>query len=1063
MFIIILLRKRLNKIHNFLSSLDISPYQVAIEKLKIDYISHKKLLLWRDANVFLYNTLKNENILGKYSHFKDQYSNKISVLDEFIWFMTENKRVSQYNESLVDSWKVTYKTMFDNIEKYPLDYQQIEAILHDEDYNLVVAWAGTGKTSTIVWKTAHLIKNKEVDPAKILLISFTNKAVNEMKERLNSKDIELNTIKTFHRLWYEILSEVWNLKKDVLDPEKWERLTILQTIFDKLLNDENFSSILFEYFTFYLDYFEPIESFDSEDAYHAHFQKEGKLISLDGKVVKSPDELKIANFLYLHWIPYEYERSYAYNTADQKYSQYKPDFYIKDNDVYLEHFSLYEDGVTSYFWPEYVQSVQWKRQLHQKNSTNLIETYSWEFKKKNVIDILKSKLAQMWVKVRDLSQEEMMERLNTPAKKQEYSLFVRLISTAISLFKSNQYTKEWLSKKAKEIRDVKFLEILDIMYKKYEEELVSINKIDFDDMIWTATEFVANNAFTHDYEYILVDEFQDISVWRYKLLQALLRQKQDCKLFCVWDDWQSIYRFTWSDVHIFTEFQEHFWFSKITTINNCYRFPQTILDVSSDFVIKNSSQLSKKLIAHNEADSLIEIKFLDTNSLFTKNSIYAIRWEIEMTSKNNPDKNIFVLCRYNFDIMNLMKTFDNQTAKKDNSPVSESIVKDSDSVNYNYAVDLIDTEQKDESYQFGENVRTLSVHKSKWLEADIVYLFIYNRGVYWFPCKITDDPVLEMFLPEKEALLFAEERRLFYVALTRTKGKLYIITNKQPISEFVNELITTYWNKILLSEIKTEFYAYYLDDTNKWIVHDWETCKTKVEWIAWVKYKSFDTWEDAKVWLQDVSVWKENINKVYSKTNKKTIYYAYYIDNSNQWVVESWSECEKITKWIAGAKYKWFESKDAAENWLKNWANYEAKLTASIPWIYFDAGTWRWNWTEASVTDENGSDLLDVVLAESELNTHKKLELSWETNNLWELTACKLALQIALKKWIKRVFGDSKLVIDYRSKWSCNLKDTKVLNLANEVAILRQKFEDDWWIIEYISWGSNPADLGFHK
>lgn len=100
-----------------------------------------------------------------------------------------------------------------------------------------------------------------------------------------------------------------------------------------------------------------------------------------------------------------------------------------------------------------------------------------------------------------------------------------------------------------------------------------IDKIDFDDMISEATRHMKENSIQHKYDYILVDEFQDISAGRYKLLKSFLDQKKDCKLFCVWDDWQSIYRFTGSDVHIFTEFEKHFWYSKISTIEQCYRFP----------------------------------------------------------------------------------------------------------------------------------------------------------------------------------------------------------------------------------------------------------------------------------------------------------------------------------------------------------------------------------------------------------------------------------------------------------------------------------------------------------
>ncbi|MFZ3054900.1 MAG: ribonuclease H family protein [Minisyncoccales bacterium] len=197
-------------------------------------------------------------------------------------------------------------------------------------------------------------------------------------------------------------------------------------------------------------------------------------------------------------------------------------------------------------------------------------------------------------------------------------------------------------------------------------------------------------------------------------------------------------------------------------------------------------------------------------------------------------------------------------------------------------------------------------------------------------------------------------------------------------------------------------------------------------------------------------------------TKKK--YYAYSINGKNG-ITDNWPECQKIVSGMIGAKYKGFETKSEAERWLDAGADYSVKHLASEKGIYFDAGTGAGQGVEISVTDENGNDLLDKVLDKKDINHRgKHLIVKNATNNFGELLACKYALQIAIKEGIKKVFGDSKLILDYWSKGYIKKElSEETIGLSGEVKKLRYAFEKKGGKMNHISGGSNPADLGFHK
>lgn len=199
-------------------------------------------------------------------------------------------------------------------------------------------------------------------------------------------------------------------------------------------------------------------------------------------------------------------------------------------------------------------------------------------------------------------------------------------------------------------------------------------------------------------------------------------------------------------------------------------------------------------------------------------------------------------------------------------------------------------------------------------------------------------------------------------------------------------------------------------------------------------------------------------------TSKKE-FYAYALLDGRQGIVDNWPECEMIVSGIKYARFKGFASLDQAKAWLTAGADYSLKKPLEEG-IYFDAGTGRGNGVEASVTDEKGQCLLDKILPENQINQHGKYVLSGDvTNNYGELLACSFALQIALKTKAQKIFGDSKLVLDFWSKGHIKSGEAppKTGQLAYSVAKLRKEFESKGGSLEHISGEGNPADLGFHK
>ena len=214
--------------------------------------------------------------------------------------------------------------------------------------------------------------------------------------------------------------------------------------------------------------------------------------------------------------------------------------------------------------------------------------------------------------------------------------------------------------------------------------------------------------------------------------------------------------------------------------------------------------------------------------------------------------------------------------------------------------------------------------------------------------------------------------------------------------------------------------------------------------------------------------------KIEIMKGKKNQYYAYFVPAGTKvasGITESWPACEKLVSGKTGARFKGFPTKSAAESWLGQGAMYEAKPRPKLePGVYFDAGTGRGDGVEISVTDERGNNLLHKAIPKSDINKFGKHNVrvgdgaTDATNNYGELLALRYALEIARASGVKKIFGDSKLVIDYWSQWRMKRKELpeETVKLAEEVSALRDAFEAGGGMVGRISGDHNPADLGFH-
>ena len=493
------------------------------------------------------------------------------------------------------------------VEGRCLDKQQLESIAIPYKNHLVIAGAGTGKTTTIVGYIKYLLLSGKCKPEEILALSFTNASAKELSERVK-KEANINLdIFTFHKLGINIIHSVERETNRTYNYYTKTRTFVRDSI-KKISKNPQYSARLLEYVLYFANYDISPNDFCDKESYEI-YRKSHPPISLKKEELKSNGEVDIANFLYLNDVEYIYEMPYRHNTAtDGIHRQYCPDFYLPKYDVYIEFFGIDEYGNVPGSWEGrngksakelYNDEIKWKRETHLKNKTTMIETFFYERKHGTLISSLKKQLEKAGVELKPKKEEEVWEKLGG-TKEQQLEKVSQVVESVINLSKSQNYTLDDLRMKnernGKDASIDILLSLVEPVYMEYQSMLENTGAIDFNDMISLATQMVESDRYIHNYKYVIIDEYQDISKARYGLIKAL-RNTKDFELFCVGDDWQSIYRFAGSDVNFILDFEKYWGETRISYIEKTYRFPQSLCNVSGQFIMKNQSQMKKKMVS----------------------------------------------------------------------------------------------------------------------------------------------------------------------------------------------------------------------------------------------------------------------------------------------------------------------------------------------------------------------------------------------------------------------------------------------------------------------------------
>lgn len=657
-------------------------------KNKIDK-SLNELNIWNNKYNAFFNTT---NIIENYNKEELKFPNKLKLIFgiKYLKYLKEynslHKKYLDIDISIKKHNAKCFNKIYGKIENNYLDSNQIDSIINNSDNQLVVASAGSGKTTTIIGKVKYLIETNKALTNEILILSFTSSSSKEMKERIEK---EINTeidVYTFHKLGLEII------KKSSLNiPNIYtENLSsfITNTLYE-LIKDSNYISNLVN---FYISI------------------KNNDLITLKGENVRYKIEVSIANFLYVNNIKYIYNNS----------------FYLTDYNVYINY----------------------KNNIKSKNNiiinTKYLNTQS-----------LMNELLKYKVKINPVSNKELLKILKNNGFYIEMS---SIFETLINLIKNNNQTIKNIKKIKLNHNDKVLLSLLEPIYLRYNEYLKINNLIDFNDMINLSTNCIKENLFIHNYKYVIVDEYQDISHGRFNLLMSLKNQKF-YKLFCVGDDWQSIYRFSGSDISLITNYEKYVGSSYITRIENTYRFSSFIADISSKFIMKNPNQIKKKV--NSKLNYKNAIKIIEKNNY--KECLNELEKEL---LKLENYSTIYILGRYKSDLEIL----------KNNKNFYQE---------YNYKDKCLDIIY---SKRIDLNIKFLTIHSSKGLQSDYVIILNNKNSGMSFPSKITDLSLINLLLDNSDDYPYSEERRLFYVALTRCKKKVFLLSISNNKSVFIKEI-----------------------------------------------------------------------------------------------------------------------------------------------------------------------------------------------------------------------------------------------------------------------------------
>lgn len=726
----------------------------------------------------------------------------------------------QIEDSIIAKNEEYFNHILDEIDpKIKLDHDQKRAVVSDADRALVIAGAGTGKTTTMVARAKYLVEKHNVGQEKILVLSFARKNVKELRDRIWT-DLHLSKVDvcTFHSLGFRYLKQACqekNLKCHVVDERD------KNSIFEEYLREKVFISNedIKKFYNSFKDVTignnTPIfrgvfaEHYDKFSTFNEYFDAliRKKLIewgnietaiedikdrgvnadiprNMKHEWFRSKGEAIISNFLLEHGINYEYEKVYEEVLPDEV--DIKPDFTLEigGEKVIVEYFGLYEEGDDVYF-----KSYQKERDLKiAKFKRDNVRFIALEYEPNyGYLDTLKNELMKFGFELNKLPTEDIARIIIESDPLCELYRVCALFNNCIEKIKAsvdrNRF-KEIIEKAIEDANADDFVGNSKNMmaqfhyvyeyFQFYREQLKDSGSgigVDYSDMIYFAKHYIQSMDKRYfSYEYVLIDEYQDISYDRYELALKTL-EHGGAKLMAIGDDWQAIYGFTGSRIEYTYNFTSYYSDKKVKiySINHTYRFSNELAKVSSDFILRNPDQIPKELYSNKTLINPVRIRTFESGHSFEErqhNEIEAIARLVYDIHFKHPKDKILLLSRNNYAINQLFKYDDIGFRDEVENRVSLDRIKD---------------------YLF--DVRT--IHKAKGMTTD--WTIIFGLGAF-FPRE--PKPyfwIIDLFQPkpEPEKIRFAEERRVFYVALTRTKNCVFLMkcNNDKYCSPFIDEII----------------------------------------------------------------------------------------------------------------------------------------------------------------------------------------------------------------------------------------------------------------------------------
>jgi DNA helicase-4 len=625
----------------------------------------------------------------------------------------------------------------------PLTASQISAVVSYAPETLVVAGAGSGKTTLLLARAKYLVESQRSHPDRILALAFNKAAALELEERAKATGVPMKAM-TFHGFGNALLNQNGRLGGVAFGEDQ-----VVQKFFEdhatESLNSDH-GDRLIKFFSEMLVPFRDHAEFETLEDYSAYVRAIPR--TLANQRVKSHGELIIANYLFRRGVEYGYEAIYKGNDRGV---WHRPDFTVQVRDgeaIYVEYFGIDGKGNTAPYVDRdmYLKEIDWKRETHAQNHTTLVELTYQDLRD----GILTQKLEKALDDVGAPQQWRTSAELANAASQVGYTTrFVKLCTSFLAHVRAQRLNSQTLqSLRTRDRRSKAFLEIFSEYLSDYEAELLHLGLPDYSEMIHGAAELLIDHSIAFPYDHLLVDEYQDISADRQRLLAAMKVANPRAEFMYVGDDWQSINRFAGADISIMRRASRLSLNKKTVRLAETHRFPQSLADISSEFVRKNPSQLKKAIVSTNPSTSrstlFIHIDAQAQASVDNLRSVIA-----SIGERNNGAASLLVVARYN-----------------SNLPSRPQVA---------------------ELWHGPFNVQ--SIHRSKGSEADYVVVIDVIQDFRGFPSTIEDDPILGLVLPEPESYKYAEERRLFYVALTRARVECHLIAPVEEPSLFVTELI----------------------------------------------------------------------------------------------------------------------------------------------------------------------------------------------------------------------------------------------------------------------------------